>query len=414
MHVKIASSGRKPARFVAAAGRRLFAHAQRCPTVDAATKHLAIDPRPRHLRTMPTAHHILTYAETLSGGGVERAQLRLARGWIAAGRRVTLVVGDPSGPLAAELPAGLEIVTGYGRALPGLVRTFAPDILFCAGNHYTGLAAWIRLSLRSHCPPIVAKMSNAPDRGDHGPVMRAAHRVWLARHGGFLDHLVAMTPATAAQAAAAMHMPGRVSVIPNPPALPAPSAPTLPLPPRFILGVGRLEPQKRWDRLIAAFARLDDRAVALVILGEGSRRAALEAQVHALGLADRVHLPGHVADPLPIMTRARVLALTSDYEGVPGVLREALSVGTPVVATACSHAIPEIVDTASRGTIVQPDDADALVTALDAWLAPHRLRPLAVPQPGSDSPARYLALFDALVSQPPSRPHDQTDAPARS
>ena len=281
---------------------------------------------------MATAHHILTYAETLSGGGVERAQLRLARGWIALGRRVTLVIGDPTGPLAAEIPPGLEVITGAARALPTIIRTLAPDIVFCPGNHYTGIAAWIRIALRGACPPIVAKMSNAPDRGDHGPVLRAAHRFWLARHARFLDHLVAMTPATAAEAAAATRMHGRVSVIPNPPALsgPAPSGPTapnLPLPPRFILGVGRLEPQKRWDRLIAALDRVADRDTALVILGEGTLRPALEAQVRSLGLDGRVHLPGHVADPLSVMRRARVVALTSTFEGVPGVLREALRQG---------------------------------------------------------------------------------------
>ena len=224
---------------------------------------------------MATAHHILTYAETLSGGGVERAQLRLARGWIALGRRVTLVIGDPTGPLAAEIPPGLEVITGAARALPTIIRTLAPDIVFCPGNHYTGIAAWIRIALRGACPPIVAKMSNAPDRGDHGALLRAAHRFWLARHARFLDHLVAMTPATAAEAAAATRMHGRVSVIPNPPAPSGPAAPDLPLPPRFILGVGRLEPQKRWDRLIAALDRIADRDTALVILGEGTLRPAL-------------------------------------------------------------------------------------------------------------------------------------------
>ncbi len=52
------------------------------------------------------ATHILTYAQDLAGGGVERAQLRLARGWLAAGRRVTLAIGDASGPLASEIPRG--------------------------------------------------------------------------------------------------------------------------------------------------------------------------------------------------------------------------------------------------------------------------------------------------------------------
>jgi glycosyltransferase involved in cell wall biosynthesis len=347
----------------------------------------------------PVAEHILTYAEDLRGGGVERAQLRLARGWLAAGRRVTLAIEDISGPLAAELPVGLEIVTPSRLlALPNVVRRLAPDIIFCPGNFYTGIAAWTRLRLGKTCPPIVAKMSNAPARADHGRLMHAAHQVWLARHGSFLDHLVAMTPATADEAALATRMIGRTSVIPNPPAMPIPG--TLPdLPPRYILGVGRLEPQKRWDRLIAALPLLVDQTIPLVILGEGSERGAIESQIRALGLGKRVLLLGHSSDPLPAMARAAVLVLTSEYEGVPGVLREALSVGTPVISTDSSAAVAEIIDRPDRGTVTARDDAAALVGALDAWLAPTAQRPVPVLQPGADSADRYLILFDQLVRQ---------------
>ena len=353
------------------------------------------------------ASHILTFAQDLSGGGVERAQLRLASEWLAAGRRVTLVIGDPSGPLAAELPPGLAIEQlGDGRYLAqhriaAIVRRLRPDLLFCAGNHYTLVAAWIRLRLGPDAPPIVGKLSNAVDRGDQGRIAAAAHRVWLARHGRFLDHLVAMTPATAARAAFLMRMEGRTSVIPNPPASKVAVAdpddvasPQYAPAPRTILGVGRLVPQKRWDRLIAAVPALPA-DVQVVILGEGELRAALERQVREAGLSARVHLPGHAADPLPAMARARVLALSSDYEGVPGVLREALSVGTPVVATASSPSVREIVGSPALGSIVAADDAEGFAAALNHWLAAPR--PAPVPQPGADSAARYLALFDGLV-----------------
>ncbi len=357
-----------------------------------------------------SADHILTYARDLRGGGVERAQLRLIRGWIAAGRRVTLLLGSDQGPLAHELPQGVRIVTGMRwRTLPRLVRDAAPDVIFCPGNFYTGLAAWLRLRRRGDCPPVVAKMSNAPVRADHGAVMRAVHAGWLAVHGGFLDHLVAMTPATAADAARALRMKGRFSVIPNPPAL-ATGGATPGLPPRYILGVGRLAPQKRWDRLVAAMPALA--GVDLVLLGEGSERGALTAQIAALGLADRVHLRGHVADPMPAMAGAAVLALTSDFEGVPGVLREALSVGTPVVATESSRAVAEIIDTPALGTIVPLDDAAALVAALRHWMEADR--PAPVPQPGADSALRYLELFDRLVTARRARPRAQTGARARS
>lgn len=363
-------------------------------------------------RMVPAAaDHILTYARDLRGGGVERAQLRLVRGWIAAGRRVTLLIGSDSGPLAHEVPDDVRIVTGMTwRTLPGLVRAAAPDMVFCPGNFYTGLAAWLRLRLGRACPPIVAKMSNAPVRADHGPAMRAVHAGWLAVHGSFLDHMVAMTPATAADAARALRMAGRVSVIPNPPALATGRATPAPLPPRYILGVGRLEPQKRWDRLIAAMPALD--SVDLVLLGEGGERRALTAQIAALGLADRVHMPGHVADPMPAMEGAAVVALTSDFEGVPGVLREALSVGTPVVATDSSRAVAEIVCDPTFGTIVPLDDPAALVAALRYWLTADRPGP--VPQPGGDSVRRYLDLFDRLVTERRAPARVRSGVPARS
>ena len=352
-----------------------------------------------------SAGHILSYARHLEGGGVERALLRLARGWVGAGRRVTLVVGRHQGPLLAELPPGVETVALGGgplplRALPSIVRVAAPDLLFCPGNTYTSTAAWTKLRLGAAAPPIVAKMSNTSDRSDLGALGRAGHRAWLSTHGTFLDHLVAMTPDTAALAERALRMPGRVSVIPNPPAEMIPGAAVQPLPAgRFILGVGRLVAQKRWDRLIAAMPALADPAVSLVIVGEGDRRPALEAQIAALGLEGRVSLPGHGADPLPAMARAAVVALPSDFEGVPGVLREALSVGTPVVTTDSTAAVAEIVTSRALGTVVAADDDAALLAALNHWVSPLAPRPAPVVQPGHDSAARYLSLFDRLVEE---------------
>ena len=94
------------------------------------------------------------------------------------------------------------------------------------------------------------------------------------------------------------------------------------------------------------------------------------------------------------MARSSVLALPSDFEGVPGVLREAASVGTPVVATDSSVAVREIVG--SGGTVVPIGDEAALIAALEAWLAPQAVRPPPVVE-GGDPVGDYLALFDALT-----------------
>ena len=359
----------------------------------------------------PEAASILAYMQTLEGGGVERVLLRLARSWSEAGRRVTLVIGDASGPLARELPAKLpgnldirilgDRSHGGLRAVARIVRDLSPDLIFCPGNHYTGLALYIRLRLGRRCPPIVAKVSNRLDRTDQGPLLSAAYRVWLSTHPRFIDHVVAMTTAMRDESIARMGVVAeRISVIPNPPAHRASFDTPAWLPKgRFLLGVGRLAPQKRWDRMIAALPRLAHDDVQLVILGEGAERPALEAQVAALGLNGRVHLPGYHPDPCHALARATTVVLTSDFEGVPGVLREALAEGTPVVSTDSSVAVREIVTTLEQGSVVPVDDSDALVGALEYWLAPDRARPDPMPEPGADSARHYLDLFDSVVAR---------------
>lgn len=353
-----------------------------------------------------TAGHILTFAQSLDGGGVESAQLRLAADWLAAGRRVTLILGTSRGPLASEIPPGLRVIERGAASylamfdLPRYVAALAPDIIFCPGNHYTGVAAGAWLELGAACPPIVAKLSNTVARADHAALVARGYRAWAHFHPRFIDHLVAMTRGMAEEARQFMGFPAeRVSVIANPPARHTADPTPLPLPDgRFILGIGRLERQKRWDRLILAMRSLRAIDAKLVILGEGSMRPALERLVAQQGLRDRVSLPGHSLDPRPAMRRAAVVALVSDYEGVPGVLRESLSLGTPVVTTNSSVAIRDIVTHPSQGEIVPIDNPLALTAALDRWLDPAQPRPMPVTVVGTCAAQTYLALFDRLAA----------------
>lgn len=355
----------------------------------------------------PPASHILSFAQTLQGGGVERALMRMAAGWEQAGRRVTLVIGDASGALAHELPPNVvlrELGDARYRAMFGLadiVREVRPDVIFCPGNHYTAAAFWLHRRLGASCPPMAAQVSNSLVRSDLLRAVSWGYGAWLRMHSGFLDALVAMTPAMAKETVEQMRIaPSRVHVIANPATLPIPGAPLPPMPEgRFILGVGRLAPQKRWDRLIAAMPRLHDPDIQLLILGEGAERASLERLVERLGLGGRVLMPGHAPDPLPAIERAAVMALTSEFEGVPGVLREAIALGTPAVATDSSVAIPELIDSPTRGTVIPPGDRAALVGALNYWLAPGRQRPEPRVETGPDPVQAYLDLFDDLVAQ---------------
>ncbi|RYG27372.1 MAG: glycosyltransferase, partial [Burkholderiales bacterium] len=90
-----------------------------------------------HRTLSKNAQMILTYAQRLQGGGVERAMLRMADGWLRAGRRVTLVLGTREGPLASEIPEGIELrELGSGKhsalfSLADHVRMVRPDVIFC-------------------------------------------------------------------------------------------------------------------------------------------------------------------------------------------------------------------------------------------------------------------------------------------
>lgn len=134
--------------------------------------------------------------------------------------------------------------------------------------------------------------------------------------------------------------------------------------------VGRLEPQKRFDLLLEAFAALRARrpGLKLFVVGDGSQRQALDAQRHALGLQDCCTLVGHVADIAPSHHAFDLFVQSSDYEGTANAVLEAMALETPVVATDAGGT-SEIVLDGVHGRIVPTGMADRLVEAMEAALA---------------------------------------------
>jgi glycosyltransferase involved in cell wall biosynthesis len=112
-----------------------------------------------------------------------------------------------------------------------------------------------------------------------------------------------------------------------------------------------------------------------LILGEGDERAALEALAQSLGIRNEVHFLGYVENPLPIMRRAQVFALTSTEEGFGNVLVEALAAGAAVVATDCPHGPREILRDEEFGRLVDIGDAAALTDIICAQMRAGR-RPI--------------------------------------
>lgn len=135
---------------------------------------------------------------------------------------------------------------------------------------------------------------------------------------------------------------------------------------KYIIAVGRLELQKRFDRLLQAYADSKLRYEAkLLVLGEGSLRAQLEQQIQDLGLEGQVLMPGNIENPHPNIAGAEFLALSSDHEGFPMVLIEALAIGKPVISTDCATGPNEIIQQGQNGLLVPVENILALRDALD-------------------------------------------------
>jgi glycosyltransferase involved in cell wall biosynthesis len=132
-----------------------------------------------------------------------------------------------------------------------------------------------------------------------------------------------------------------------------------------ILTVGTLKEQKNHELLLYAFSKLLERVDAhLLILGEGHLRKKLEALIDDLGIRANVSMPGFINDPSPYYQNASLFVLSSDWEGLPTVLIEALAFGTPVVSTDCPSGPREILCGGQFGYLVPMSNADALATAM--------------------------------------------------
>ena len=181
-------------------------------------------------------------------------------------------------------------------------------------------------------------------------------------------------------------------IIPNPVTLPD----NLVRPPgdgtRFV-AVGRMERQKGFDLLLEAFARVAARlpVVSLVIFGDGPERASLERQALALGIADRVRMPGITSSPGDWLSAGDVFVLSSRFEGFPNVLLEALMAGMVAVAFDCPWGPAEI---------LRPPDAGLLIPAADVDQLAEALRRVATDEPLR----RKLAASGPLVAKRYSQP----------
>jgi len=326
---------------------------------------------------MTAAAHVALFIPDLSGGGAERVMLNLANGFAERGLNVDLVLQKQSGVYLDQVDERVEIHDlEAGRALGAIgplvhyLRHRQPDALISALGQMNLVAVLARWISTTRVPVLVTEHETFKRGRDSGFVQRLFPR--LARLLYPAATIAAVSEGAADSLAEVTGLPReRINVLYNPVltdditgrfADPLPeSAPT-----PYVLAAGRLVGLKNFPLLLRAFAKIaaEKPDLNLVILGEGDDRAELETLRAELGLQERVSLPGFTDNPYPWLKHAAAFVLSSNWEGLPTVLIEALAAGVPVVSTDCPSGPSEILEGGRLGRLVPVNDVDALATAL--------------------------------------------------
>lgn len=168
--------------------------------------------------------------------------------------------------------------------------------------------------------------------------------------------------------------------------------------PPVILGCGRLIELKGFTVLIKAFARLVERQQCrLIILGTGPQREKLESLIARLNLQGKVSLPGHTDNPFAFMSRAKLFVLSSRTEGLPTALIEALACGCPCVSTDCPSGPAEILQDGEIGSLVPVGDHAALADAMARTLAYPPDKGKLFARAGFFSAGRAVKMYEDLI-----------------
>ena len=164
----------------------------------------------------------------------------------------------------------------------------------------------------------------------------------------------------------------------------------------YIVSVTRLEEtQKDVSTLIRAYALLVQQhqiAETLLLVGHGRHQGELEQLALELGVRDRITFHGFTPKPLPYMRQARLMVLSSKYEGLPTVLIEGLILGKVMVSTDCPTGPREILDSGRAGLLTPVGDAAALAAAMLQGLQDQDLRARL-----SDAALRHADIFSVAA-----------------
>lgn len=324
--------------------------------------------------------HVLHVLPGLLAGGMELTTARVIRGLSGAGFRHSIACLKSEPEIAEQLPDDVDIHLFHTKSnelqlplrLAGLIRRIKPDVI-----HARNWGAWPDVTVgRFLTWPVVPLIYSFHGLGKAGymPWRRRAASMVLAR---MTTHLFTVSRQSRDLMVDHWGWPlERTAVIPNgvdaTRFFPAP----LPRAARLIVGsVGNLRPVKNHRLILEAAAPLVKEGLDLEIsiAGEGEERPALVELASALGLGDRLCLPGRIEDTPRFFNELDVFILSSDSEQHPNALNEAMACGIPSIGTRVG-CVEDLLDGGRCGVIIEPGDVDGLTRTLRNYLTDSELR----------------------------------------
>jgi glycosyltransferase involved in cell wall biosynthesis len=346
--------------------------------------------------------NIVTVIHDFRGGGAERVSVLLANAFARQGHRSELVCLSEAGPYRDLVDPAVAVTCLHKQrmfeavsALAGIMRA-APQARVLSHLTHVNVVTLVAALVAGHKLVWCVEHNDFHRAAADAPsiLVRAAYSAapWLYRRARSVFCVSDSVRDSIPGATAASE---RFTVVANPldplqladGCAKAVDHPWLSGGYETLVACGRLAAQKNYPMMLDAVARLrKHRDIRLVVLGQGPDREALVSRAAALGIADAVDFAGFSANPFAMFARARLFVSTSDYEGLPMTVIEALYSGADVVTTDSCSGVADLTAGAGFGACVPRGDLDAFVGAVEARLA---IRPVPV-----NEKRKRLATFE--------------------